>query len=42
MTFFGQTQGRGKLDRYNKRLLPVKDIFVYPLSKSFREILCSA
>lgn len=38
----GQTQGRGKLDRYNKRPLPVKDIFVYPLSKSFREILCSA
>ena len=38
----GQTQGRGKLDRYNKYPLPVKDIFVYPLSKSFRKILCSS
>lgn len=39
--FLGQTQGRGKLDRYNKYSLPIKDIFVYPLSKSFRQILCS-
>lgn len=38
----GQTQGRGKLDRYNKYLLPIKDIFVYPLKKSFRQILCSS
>lgn len=37
----GQTQGRGKLDRYNKHPLPIKDIFVYPLHKSFRQILCS-
>lgn len=37
----GQTQGRGKLDRYNKYPLPIKDIFVYPLNKSFRQILCS-
>ena len=37
----GQTQGRGKLDRLNKRPLPVKDIFVYPLNKNFRPILCS-
>ena len=36
----GQTQGRGKLDQYNKRPLPIKDIFVYPLNKSFRQILC--
>jgi len=40
-TLLGQTQGRGKLDRYNKRPLPFKNIFVYPLSKSFRKILCS-
>lgn len=39
--FLGQTQGRGKLDRYNKHLLPIKDIFVYPLTKSFRQILCA-
>ncbi len=37
----GQTQGRGKLDRYNKYSLPIKDIFVYSLNKSFRKILCS-
>lgn len=37
----GQTQGRGKLDRYNKRPLPIKDIFLYPINKRFREILCS-
>jgi len=38
----GQTKGRGKLDRYNKYSLPIKDIFVYPLNKSFRQILSSA
>jgi len=32
----GTTQGRGKLDRYTQRPLPVKDIFLYPLSKDFR------
>lgn len=40
--FLGQTQGRGKLDRFNKYPLPIKDIFVYPLNKNFRSILCSA
>jgi hypothetical protein len=37
----GQTQGRGKRDRFNEYALPVKDVFVYPLNKSFRNILCS-
>jgi len=37
----GETQGRGKLDRYNRHLLPVKNIFLYPLSKNFRFLLCS-
>jgi len=40
--YLGQTQGRGKLDRYNEYLLPIKNIFVYPLQKSFRLILCSS
>lgn len=40
-TYLGQTKGRGKLDRYNLYLLPIKDIFIYPLYKSFRKILCS-
>ena len=32
----GQTKGRGKLDRYSARALPVKDIYLYPLSTDFR------
>ena len=36
----GQTQGRGKLDRNNRYSLPVKDIFLYPLHKHFRQELC--
>ena len=35
----GQTQGRGKLDRTNQYALPVKDIWLYPLHRQFREIL---
>jgi len=35
----GQTQGRGKLDRQYRYLLPVKDIFLYPLDKHFRQTL---
>lgn len=38
----GQTQGRGKLDRFKEYLLPIKDVFIYPLIKNFRPILCSA
>ena len=36
----GQTKGRGKLDRYNRKELPVKYIFLYPLEKNFRKKLC--
>lgn len=35
-TCVGSTQGRGKLDRYCLHPLPVKDIFLYPLSQDFR------
>jgi hypothetical protein len=38
----GQTQGRGKLDVKYEYLLPVKDIWVYPLDKSFRQKLGGA
>lgn len=34
----GQTKGRGKLDRKNLCPLPIKDIFLYPLHKNFRQI----
>lgn len=38
----GHTQGRGKLDRKKRYPLPVKDIFVCPLQKDFRdELRCS-
>ncbi|MDP2866584.1 MAG: DUF4338 domain-containing protein [Elusimicrobiota bacterium] len=40
-TLVGSTQGRGKLDRQNKRPLPVKDIFLYPLVRDFRSKLCA-
>lgn len=35
----GETQGRGKLDRYHRHALPIKDIYVYPLQKDFRRRL---
>lgn len=40
--YVGETQGRGKLDRNNLRLLPVKNIFLYPLDKQFQDKLCSS
>lgn len=39
--YVGKTKGRGKLGPSGKRLLPVKDIWLYPLNKKFRETLCS-
>jgi len=35
----GETQGRGKLDRNNRRALPVKTVWLYPLVKDFRDQL---
>ena len=35
----GQTQGRGKLDRYHQAGKPIKDIYAYPLDPRFRSIL---
>ncbi len=32
----GQTQGRGRQDRFSKREKTIKDIYVYPLEKDFR------
>ncbi len=36
----GETQGRSRNDRYSKLNVPVKQIYLYPLVKNFREILC--
>jgi hypothetical protein len=38
-THVGQTKGRGKLDRYNRYALPIKDIYLYPLRRDYRRIL---
>lgn len=38
----GKTQGRGKMDRYNKYELPVKGIYVYPLTKEWKGKLLNA
>jgi hypothetical protein len=38
----GTTQGRGKLDRYKERKLPVKDIYLYPLAPDFRQSLAGS
>lgn len=36
----GQTQGRSRQDRHQTLRVPVKDVYVYPLTPSFREELC--
>jgi uncharacterized protein DUF4338 len=35
----GETQGRTRQDRYNCMQVPVKDIYVYPLQRNFRQVL---
>ena len=39
-TCVGETKGRSRQDRYTNMKVPVKDIYLYPLSKWFREALC--
>ena len=36
----GQTTGRSRQDRYSNMVVPVKDIYLYPLTPRFRESLC--
>lgn len=38
----GQTQGRGKLDRHHRHQSPIKHIYLYPLTKDFRERLAAS
>ena len=38
--YIGMTKGRGKKDKFNRPTLPLKKIFVYPIKKDFRKILC--
>ena len=37
--YLGQTKGRSRNDRYATLKVPVKDIYLYPLTKRFREAL---
>jgi hypothetical protein len=36
----GQTTGRSRQDRYSSMSVPVKDIYLYPLTPRFKELLC--
>ena len=36
----GQTKGRGKLEKQHKAPLPIKSIWVYPLARNYRTLLC--
>ena len=38
--YVGMTQGRGKLDQKHEAKLSQKHIFLYPLAKQFRQLLC--
>ena len=38
----GQTRGRGKLEKQHCQIAPLKDIWVYPLHRNFRQILSAA
>lgn len=35
----GKTQGRGKLEKSKQQVVPIKEIFLYPLMKDFRRVL---
>jgi hypothetical protein len=36
----GKTKGRSRQDRYNNLVVPVKDIYLYPLTRNFLQMLC--
>ena len=37
----GKTVGRGKKSRVHQQIVPIKDIWLYPLRKNFRALLCA-
>jgi hypothetical protein len=37
----GQTQGRGKLEKHHRQIVPRKEIWIYPLHPHFRLLLCA-
>lgn len=38
--YVGTTKGRSRQDRYTTLSVPIKDVYLYPLDRSFRERLC--
>jgi hypothetical protein len=36
----GQSKGRSRQDRHHSLQVPVKDIYVYPLTTDYKEQLC--
>jgi hypothetical protein len=39
--YLGDTQGRGKLDTLHRNAEPIKSIWIYPLVRDFRQLLCN-
>jgi hypothetical protein len=37
--YIGQTTGRGRNDRYSNSRVPIKDIYIYPLDRRYKELL---
>ena len=37
----GKTVGRGKKSGVHEQIIPIKDIWLYPLRKNFRTVLCA-
>ena len=37
----GETRGRGKLEKNNQQVAPLKEIWIYPLHPHFRQVLCA-
>lgn len=35
----GQTTGRGRNDRYSRTIVPIKDIYIYPLDRRYQQLL---
>jgi hypothetical protein len=38
----GETRGRGKLEKNNQQVAPLKEIWIYPLHPLYRQLLCAA
>ncbi|MCP3661229.1 MAG: DUF4338 domain-containing protein [Gammaproteobacteria bacterium] len=36
----GQTKGRSRQDRFSNMTVPIKDVYLYPLIRNFRQALC--